>query len=50
MTWNDDDDDPEPNKCHLCDKGYLFEGDKDAPDEENYWVCSHCGTYVGEGY
>lgn len=40
----------EPAKCHLCNKGYLFSGDKQEPDEENFWVCSNCGTHFGEGY
>jgi len=40
----------EPNKCHLCNKGYLFEGDKQEPDEENFWVCSNCDEHFGEGY
>ena len=40
----------EPAKCHLCNKGYLFSGDKQEPDEENFWVCSDCGTHFGEGY
>ena len=40
----------EPVKCPLCNKGYLFPGDKQEPDEENFWVCSNCDTHFGEGY